>query len=425
MSRNRSSKRDAVPEEGLVVALAPTGQGVVALADGRRLLVPGTCMGERVRIQAHDTRRAKLLAVIEPSAERVHPQCEYASRCGGCSWMHLTPKAQRNAHIETVGALLRHRLGSVPEPTVHAAAGDGFGYRARARLALRATPGSVRVGFRQSRSHKLAAIDRCIVLRNELSSVFGSLPNLLDQCRGEGEAAVALGRDRLPVAEIRWRGELAATIGAQATAAMTAGNWAGLRIWPEGAKSPLVWGDPAPQLPGPDGQLLRLAPGGFAQVSEAGGNLLAQRVAALADVANGGRVVELFAGAGTLSVLLAAQTAQFVAVEQSPEAVACLRDNLSARGLEGTVRQADAEHFVIPRPTRVVVLDPPRTGAPRAIAATAAARPRQILYVSCNATTLTRDAVVLTDAGYSIDRIELFELFPQTHHVEVVMRFAR
>jgi len=168
-----------------------------------------------------------------------------------------------------------------------------------------------------------------------------------------------------------------------------------------------------------------LAPGGFAQVSEAGGNLLAQRVAALADVANGGRVVELFAGAGTLSVLLAAQTAQFVAVEQSPEAVACLRDNLSARGLEGTVRQADAEHFVIPRPTRVVVLDPPRTGAPRAIAATAAARPRQILYVSCNATTLTRDAVVLTDAGYSIDRIELFELFPQTHHVEVVMRFAR
>jgi 23S rRNA (uracil1939-C5)-methyltransferase len=139
-------------------------------------------------------------------------------------------------------------------------------------------------------------------------------------------------------------------------------------------------------------------------------------------------VVELFAGSGTLSVLLARGAVSFQSVEIDAEAAATARQNLEARELAAKVTVADADAFPIPHGATVVVLDPPRTGAPGAAKAIAASAARVVVYVSCDPATLARDLGILTGGGkgrFAITDVETFELFPQTSHVETVVRLER
>jgi len=136
-------------------------------------------------------------------------------------------------------------------------------------------------------------------------------------------------------------------------------------------------------------------------------------------------VVELFAGAGNFTVVLAARADKVVAVEADAAACEAARENLAHRGLRAKVTTKDADTFPIPRGLDLVLLDPPRTGARGATAAIAAARPAHVIYVSCDPPTLGRDLAVLAAAGYVARRLELFELFPQTSHVETMVLLAR
>jgi 23S rRNA (uracil1939-C5)-methyltransferase len=136
-------------------------------------------------------------------------------------------------------------------------------------------------------------------------------------------------------------------------------------------------------------------------------------------------VLELFAGSGTLSVLLARGAASFTGVEIVPEAAAAARENLKARGLAARISAGDADAITVAADTSVVVLDPPRTGAPGAARAIAASSARVVVYAACDPVTLARDLAVLTSRRLAITDIETFELFPQTSHVETVVRLAR
>jgi 23S rRNA (uracil1939-C5)-methyltransferase len=157
---------------------------------------------------------------------------------------------------------------------------------------------------------------------------------------------------------------------------------------------------------------------------------LAERVRALLagtspEGERAGRVVELFAGAGTLTVALVGEATRYEAVERVPEAAEALRENLRERGLEAKVTAGDAEERAISPATRVVILDPPRSGASGACERILQARPRHVIYVSCNPVTLARDLTSLAGGGYELRRLESFELFPQTSHVELVAHLER
>jgi 23S rRNA (uracil1939-C5)-methyltransferase len=136
-------------------------------------------------------------------------------------------------------------------------------------------------------------------------------------------------------------------------------------------------------------------------------------------------VVELFAGSGNFTVLLARHAESLIAVESEPRAVAAARANLTSRSLRARVVEADADAFEIPAATRTVVLDPPRTGAAGAARRLAASKVRRVVYVSCDPTTLARDVEMLVHGGFRLSRAELFEMFPHTSHVEVVTLLER
>lgn len=440
----RSAPAAAAPARELTIAdLAPGGLGI-AREDGRVVLVAGAAPGDRVLASIAHGGRARVLRVIEAGPDRVAAACEHVGTCGGCDWMHLAGHARRREAARIAREVMAHALGrapgELPETTVHAADRE-LGYRTRARFAVRAEPRGVRVGFRAAASRELVAIDRCVILDQRLSGVAAALQRALAGSRGDGEARVALGRTPLglaaPVVELGWRGDLAGAAFKELDTLVREGTWAGARVLFEGASAPSTFGDPRPVLDGPDGAALVVAEGGFAQPSDQGGRALAQRVAALASP-SGQHVVELFAGSGTLSVLLARGAASFLGVEQHEPAVRAARANLSTRGLAGKLVVADAEAYPIPARAEVVVLDPPRTGARGAAAALASSRARRIVHVSCDVATLARDLAILCGgpgagkgarprgAGpWTITSIDVFELFPQTSHFETVVLLQR
>lgn len=400
----------------------------MVLENGRKVFVPRVIEGETVQVEpepgSRRLGRARLVDVIEPSPERVVPPCRHANRCGGCDLMHLSIPGRLRLQRQHAAQLLAGVDGAdEPLPVVQHQPTPALGYRFRARFTVRGEPKRARVGYRAARSHRLVEVDECPVLREELAGITEALAQLLGGSAGAGHGRAALGTLGRPVATIAWTGEIGAGVFGRAARLCERGRFAGIELWPEDAREPARYGDPTPVMAGVDGQPLYLAPGGFAQPSEPGALALARHVATRID--SGDRVVELFAGSGTLSIALAARAAEITCVESSGLAVAALRGNLQTRAIDARIVEADANRFRIARKTSTVVLDPPRAGAREAVEQIVAAHPRRVVYVSCHPATLARDLRALVAAGYRMEALDLFDLFPQTRHFESVAVLRR
>jgi 23S rRNA (uracil1939-C5)-methyltransferase len=293
---------------------------------------------------------------------------------------------------------------------------------------VRASGGRAIVGPHGVRSRDVVDVSTCVVLSPALDAAIPALAAILEGAHGLGEASLALGAAGKPVLELRWEGRVPASVYARLEQGVAAGTWAGGSVYGGDVARPAVVGDPTPRILGADGEALVLAPGGFAQASEAGNVALGQGVLALAQrlkpQSDGGGVVELYAGAGNFTVLLARAFAKLVAVESSAPACDAARANLAARGLAAKVTCADADAFVIPPRTDLVVLDPPRRGAKQVAEALASSTVKGILYVSCDTPTLGRDLAALA-TRYEPVAVESFAMFPGTSHAETVVALAR
>jgi 23S rRNA (uracil1939-C5)-methyltransferase len=416
--------------EATVGSLAPGGDGIVhAQLEGERraIFVPLTAPGDVVRVDVDASRRparGRVLEVLARGPDRVDPPCPWSSRCGGCDWMHLSAEAQQRWRVAHVRAAL-------PAPwrdtdiTAHPAPA-GLAYRTRARLHVRCEAGRAVVGMHEAHTHAPVEVDACAVLHPALEAARGRLGAWLASSRGRGDVQIALGAGRAPVLDVQWRGDLAPACFGHLEQAVARGEIAGARVTLAEATRPATIGDPTPWMAGPDGAPLRLAPGGFGQAHEQVNADLAQHVAeqARACGAEAGKAVELYAGAGNLSVLLARVAPDLVAVESSREACEAARGNLAARGLAARVVEADAGAYAWSASTRLVVLDPPRTGARAVAERLAASRVTHVVYVSCDPATLGRDLTLLA-ASHELRAVRVFEMFPQTSHVEVVATLAR
>lgn len=421
------SRHDVVIE-----SLAPGGDGVAHLEiDGeRRAVFVRQCVpGDLASVEIDATTRparGRLLHLFSAGAHRVSPPCAWTARCGGCDWMHVSLDGQSEAHLDHVRAALPAAWRGLAIDVHPASASTG--YRSRARVHARADRrGRVAVGMHEAKTHAPVEVDRCVVLDPALEPMRLALPGLLLGSSGRGDIRLALGARRLPVLEIDWIGDLAAAAFGRLERAVLDGTLAGAQVQLQGAKKPARIGDPTPWMMGPDGVPLQLAAGGFGQPSERGSADLARYVADVAGARGAETGVELYAGAGSLTVLLAQAIPALVAVESDEASCVAARANLAARGSSARVVHADAEGYEWARGTKALVLDPPRTGA-RAVAERLAAgdvpRPPTVVYVSCDPQTLGRDLAFL-EGEYLATSVRTFELFPQTSHVETVVALAR
>jgi 23S rRNA (uracil1939-C5)-methyltransferase len=339
--------------------------------------------------------------------------------------MHLSLEGQKQAHRAQLMGALPEEWRSVS--LVSHDAPDAFAYRTRARLHARGSGGRTVVGLHETGTHDPVEVDHCVVLHPTLDHARLALGPLLEGARGYGHAQIALGKAERPVLELSWTGTLARASFARIDDAVRTGQWAGARVFEGDVSRAAVFGDPTPWTLGADAEPLRLAPGGFAQTSAKANVLLGERLLALTRTATDGSlgsVLELYAGSGNFTVLLARHSDRVLAVESSVDACDAARQNLAARGLtrEGRPRarrgaRDPSRHG--PRRTR-----PTASGSEEGRRSSGSIKARAILYLSCDVSTFARDAAVLA-GSFQLAGLESFLLFPHTPHAETLALLLR
>ncbi|MCU1593062.1 MAG: tRNA/tmRNA/rRNA uracil-C5-methylase [Frankiales bacterium] len=359
----------------LTVGNAAAGGSCVARAeDGRVVFVRHALPGETVRaeITSEGSKflRADAVEVLTPAAQRVVPPCPYAGPglCGGCDWQHASPSEQLSIKTFLVEEQLRRVGGFWWDGSVEAVE-PLLGWRTRSQWARG-------IGFHKHRSSALQLVDHCLLSGTDAP---GELGTVVEVMAAEGQRTVVV--DGVP----------------------REGH--GLRL------SVL-------------GRSFEVAGGGFWQVHTAAPTVLATEVLRLAAAQPGESVVDLYAGVGLFASLLGAAvgpTGSVVAVEASARACADAARNTADQPWVKVRTEAVTPQVVRRTSADVIVLDPPRAGAGLDVsAALAALRPRAVVYVSCDPATFARDLKVFLDAGWGVESLRAFDLYPQTEHVELV-----
>jgi 23S rRNA (uracil1939-C5)-methyltransferase len=396
---------------------------------GRTVMAPRVLPGERAEMEEIRTQKglvhARPLRIIQPSSERVEPPCPYFGRCGGCQYQHLATNSQVLAKREILRETLR-RLGRIPwdgEIPIHS--GPAWHYRNQARLKVgRAEDGSRGLGFFAAESNQLISIESCAILSPHLNALLSELPceawtGVVDLC----QEIELLADDRDEKVMLILHGSWAAPevvsqkclAGLAGVVTVAVDNGSGLQVFGE------------PHLTYRVGEYAyRVSPTAFFQSSRF---LLPQLVASVTGAESGGVAMDLFAGVGLFTLPLAQHFAQVMAVESHPQAAADLAANAhAAPGGQIRVMAETASDFLrrcaLAEPD-LVVLDPPRAGVGvAALRRLAALRPKRLIYVSCSPPTLARDLGFLLQHGYKLDAFEMFDLFPQTYHIEALARLS-
>ncbi|MDE3081577.1 MAG: class I SAM-dependent RNA methyltransferase [Paracoccaceae bacterium] len=384
------------------------------------IFVPRTLPGEVVEGELDGSTLAAP-RILEPSADRVKAPCTHYGQCGGCALQHASDgfvAAWKQEVVQT--ALAAQGISTLFRPISTSPALS----RRRAVLAGRRTKKGVIVGFHGRASGTVVPVPGCRLLRPE---ILGCLPAL--------EAMVTAGGSR--------KGELAMTVtvsDAGADVLVTGGKplEGELRATLAGIAEThglarLTWGDEVVALRLPPTQSFGPArvvppPGAFLQATAEGEAALLAAV--IEAVGPARRIVDLFAGAGTFALPLAA-TAEVHAVEGDAAMVKAL--DRGWREAEGLKRVTAESRDLFRRPLHAtefkgidaVVIDPPRAGAEAQVAELARAGVPVIAMISCNPVTFARDAKALVEAGYRVDWVQVVDQFRWSTHVEMAARLSR
>ena len=377
------------------------GDGFGHLQDGRVIFVEGGLPGElvvaKVLKQSKDYARGVVTEVLEASEQRVVPPCEYVAQgCGGCDLQHASVALQRQIKFDIVHESLI-RLGKIIDPEVRLYESAELPVVA-ARTTLRVASASQGVGFRQRRSHDVVPIERCLVAHP-------SLNELLPQMRLDGAEECVV---RVGVAS-----------GERMAWAEPADSVGGLPV-DVGLNSDAVVHESI------SGQTFQISASSFFQSSPQAATALVEATRrALGDVNSWGTgpVVDAYCGVGLFATTVFPADRHVIAIESNPSACADARVNVAGRDIE--IVQVPVEEWQSVE-AAVVVADPARDGLRAGgVQVLTATKASVIVLISCDPASLGRDARLLNEKNYRLEYSEVLDLFPHTHHVEVVSRFVR
>jgi 23S rRNA (uracil1939-C5)-methyltransferase len=424
-------------------ALDAAGRGVARHA-GKVVFVEGALAGELVEARLLEVKpkfdRACVTEILRASAARRTPRCPHFGVCGGCVTQHVDARTQVAAKQRGLEDNLA-RIGKVrADAMLTPIYGEEWGYRHRARLSVRffEGKGGALVGFREKKSTYVADMRSCEVLPPRISALIVPLRTLI------GKLSI---HDRVPQIEIAV-GDGATVLLFRHLLPFSGGDHALLKEFAD-AHAVHVWLQPAgPETAAPFsapsshsaargalfydlpefGVRIAFQPCDFTQVNPAVNRLLVSRAVRLLDPQPGERIADLFCGVGNFSLPLARRGAQVIGFEGSSLLVDRARANAAANGLVAQFEVADLFQPNLGSYGRFdkYLIDPPREGAISLIHALPDDWPRRIVYVSCDAATLARDAGVLVhDKGFQLSAAGVVNMFPHTAHVESIALFER
>ncbi len=436
MERGMSSSSLAVTD---ITDLSHDARGVADL-DGRTVFVSGALPGEKVSVELRRGRRRnkynlEALEIHEASSERIDPGCAHFGRCGGCAVQHMSYAAQIEFKQRVVAESFRKIGGVEPAQWLEPVIAPTGRYRRRARLGARYVEGKGRalVGFRERSASYITDMRDCPVLVSPMDAAIGELADVL------GETSVAR---QVPQFEFTSGDESGALIvrnlselnadDVQAFASFGQRHDIDIYLQPAGPGSVRALKTARPlfyRLDEFDVQL-DFAPTDFIQVNAHINQKMVSEALRHAAVQAGETVLDLFCGVGNFSLPLGRVAAEVLGIEGDAGLVARAAGNAQANGLEHvsfvTADLSRGGWSPLQRHWDVVLLDPPRSGAAALADDWAQMSPRRIVYVSCHPATLARDAEILCKQhDYHLSTARIFDMFPNTHHVEAMAIFDR
>jgi 23S rRNA (uracil1939-C5)-methyltransferase len=465
---NRDNLRRGAMVETRIEGLALGGRGIARVGGGMVLFVAHALPGDVVR--ARVTRRkpqyaeAEAIEILEPSPARRTPPCPLFGQCGGCKWQDLPYAEQLVWKERHVAEALRH-IGRqqhlrirpiIPSPSE-------WHYRNKMEYSFGAeADGSLSIGLHRSGDwRRVLDVPECLIAPPVFSEITGWARDELNRQRAGDPSLV-------PYDPVSHRGLLRHLVlrhsthsGAVLCALLTnAPPWDAAEAFGRGLLERF------PQCRGflygtttalndvarPEKVVFQLGEGAveervgqrtyrlstfsFFQTNTAGAAVLYDVVRMFADLSGAERLLDAYCGTGTIGLHLSDQCASVTGIESVPEAVRDAQENAHANGarnctfycgdMGAVLGRLVAEHGAQTPFFDRVVVDPPRGGMDKkALRLLIGLRAPLVVYVSCNPATLARDASAFTEAGYEVAEVQPVDMFPQTFHVESVVRFRR
>jgi 23S rRNA (uracil1939-C5)-methyltransferase len=430
-----STEEDAVE----IVSLASAGEGVGRFSDGRVVFVAGALPGDVVKVGSLKKKKKVLFGsvdtILTSSVDRVTSRCE-VSECGGCPLRELSWDAQHRVKRQRVIDALRRIGGMDIEQQTGSITtkGEGWHYRHRVRLHAQWMGSQWNIGYHKRQSHEIQDFRECMVLLPPLETMVRQtklwLEGLLPQS-GLRSVEIALGKEegvfavklqgsgtlKHYQAAYRWVGEHG-LIGVEVVARDGHRRYGNIELMYDHGHARCFDAT--------------FEPGLFTQAFPACNDELVARVLKRTGGATDVKVLEFHAGVGTFSLPLLQAGARVWSVELDQRALALAEKNARKAGFKlHAYRQSD-QNFLSTSLGQmpeegwdVCLLDPPRTGAKQVAMWLRNDGPKKVVYVSCDPATLARDVKTMAEGGYSVEHVDIFDMFPQTSHVESVVTLKK
>ena len=435
-------------------SLGSEGQGV-GRYEGMAVFVPFALPNELVKAHiikvAKNYAVGKLIKVIEPSKVRREPRCSSFTRCGGCNLMHMDYAAQleyKRGLVENAFARIAKIEGVHVENTI--GMDEPYHYRNKAAFPFAMVDGRMCFGFFAPRSHRLIPIDGCFIEQEPLYNVASAV-----HCWAEEndiqpyDEETGSGTIRHVVSRITTSGDIMAVIVTKGRPKKLNKLVDMLKERCEGIKSIIlnrndedtnvIFGRSYETLWGEDtltenlcGFEFSVSAASFLQVNPVQTECLYAQVEAFLPEKDGFEAIDVYCGTGTISMILSKRAKHVTGIENIKPAVEDAARNAERNGAGNAdficADAAEALPELIEKGTRpdVIVIDPPRKGCDKAVLnAITGSAVQRVIYVSCDPATLARDVRILVDGGYSIQKVQPIDMFPQTAHVETVCLLSK
>lgn len=435
-----------------IVDLTHEGAGV-ARVNGFTLFVPNTLPGERAKIKVVGVKKGfgfgRLEELIEESPERVDPPCPIYKWCGGCQLQHLSYEGQLEYKRKQVEDVLTRigKLEGVPVLPTLGMGDEPWRYRNKAQVPVGERNGRLITGFYQKRSHEIVEMDSCIITGDTNDDAVQAVKEIVNKYnitayneekhkgilrhiiarygKTTGDLMIVLVtngkdlpqrkkimediRDALP--EIK---SIVQNINSKRTNVIF------------GEETRVLWG--AEYIYDFIGDIkFAISARSFYQINPDQTKVLYDQALQYAELNGDETVIDAYCGIGTISLFLAQQAKKVYGVEIVPEAIEDARRNAELNNITNAEFAVGKSEDVIPEWKKqgitpdVIVVDPPRKGCDEELLKTIIEmKPKRVIYVSCNPSTLARDLRVLEDGGFKTQKVQPVDMFPQTTHVETV-----
>ena len=441
--RNRRAALPIDPIEGHIHALSHDGRGISTSVDGKTTFVHGALPGETVKYvltKKHSRFNEGLTTeVIVSAADRATPPCPHFGVCGGCSMQHMKSEAQIAFKEKALLEQLLHFGHVTPEQVLPPLTGKTEGYRRKARLGVRYVEKKEKmlIGFRERSSRYLADIESCAVLHPSVGQHLMALRDVvmrMTDYQDIPQIEVAIGDDEHALVIRHMKPLLDADKEVLRDFAEThnfhlylqPGSPDSLeKLWPEDNLYRLSYTLPDYQL------RMSFHPLDFTQVNGEINPLMLKQALELLQPNSEDNILDLFSGLGNFTLPIARYAKSVVGVEGSEVMTTRASENAEANGITNATFYA-ADLSKIPEVVlewmkgryNKILLDPARTGAKEIIEYFPNWKPQRIVYVSCNPSTLARDAGILVNQlGYKLKKVGVMNMFPHTSHIEAIALF--